>query len=198
AAWALDVMIDKDLRDSTNVETPFSSLLDSPCDLKKTRVGLPKEYLEANVRGIASGNHWYSEYGLQLSRRMRSLKVWMSIQEHGLEKLGRMITKNIEQAHYLEKQIDKHPRLELVAPVGLDIVCFRYIPKSGDSNHINKEILILLHERGLAVPSYTTLGGIYCIRVAISNHRSVMADFDFLIEKTVEIGAELERAVATV
>ena len=154
---------------------------------------LTPEYLVQNVRGLASGSNWYSEYGLQLSRRLRALKIWMCIEEQGIAKLGRMISRNVDQAQYLGSLIEKHPNLELMAPIGMDIICFRYHPVAvkTDLNSLNKEILILLHEGGLAIPSYTTLHGKYCIRVAIANHRTAYEDFDFFIEKTLEIGVDL-------
>ena len=52
---------------------------------------LTPEYLEKTERGLASGPLWFSEYGLQLSRGFRALKVWMSIKEHGLDRFGRLI-----------------------------------------------------------------------------------------------------------
>ena len=152
------------------------------------------EYLMENERGLASGKNWYSEYGLQLTRRMNSLKVWMSIKEQGLDKYGRLITQNVKQANYLASLIQSHDLLELMAPVGLDIVCYRFNPggmSEAELNAFNKEILAELHERGLAIPSYTTLQGRYCLRVAISNHRSVMSDFDELARDTVALGREL-------
>lgn len=155
---------------------------------------LVPEYLEHEERGLASGQHWFSDYGLQLSRHFRALKVWMSIQEHGLDRLGRMIGRNVEQASYLGRLIAAHPRLELIAPIGLDIVCFRF--QDGNEsveklNALNKEILTRLQEQGIAAPSYTTLNGIYCIRVAIANHRSRFEDFDLLVEAVVKIGDRL-------
>jgi glutamate/tyrosine decarboxylase-like PLP-dependent enzyme len=156
------------------------------------------EYLMENERGLASGKNWYSEYGLQLTRRMNSLKVWMSIKEQGLDKYGRLITQNVHQANYLSTLVESHESLELMAPVGLDIVCYRYNP--GDMsdtqlNALNKEILAEIHERGLAIPSYTTLKGCYCIRVAISNHRSILSDFDELARDTVTLGQELNEMI---
>ncbi len=171
------------------------------CVLVKNRIShrdtfnLTPEYLEQNIRGLASGSNWYSEYGLQLSRRLRALKIWMCIKEHGISKLGRMITRNVDQAAHLEKLILDHSELELMAPVGLDIICYRYnLPtKNQDLNRLNREILITLHEKGWAIPSYTTLHGQYCIRVAIANHRSRYEDFDFLVAKTVELGQQLSK-----
>lgn len=160
----------------------------------KNTFSLIPEYLAKNTRGIASGEDWPSEYGLQLSRRFRALKIWMSLKEHGTERFGRMIARNIDQAQYLGNLIAQEERLELLAPIGLDIVCFRFNPGKLDLtslNAINKEIKLLLEERAIAVPGYTTLDGQYCIRIAIANHRSTQEDFDVLVQKVLEIGQEL-------
>ncbi|MGM5470352.1 pyridoxal phosphate-dependent decarboxylase family protein [Flavobacteriaceae bacterium LMO-SS05] len=160
----------------------------------KNTFSLIPEYLEKNTRGVASGEDWFSEYGLQLSRRFRALKVWMSLKEHGVKRFGRMIDKNVAQAHYLGQLIANHNHLELIAPIGLDIVCFRYNP-GGQSlealNALNKEIKLQLEERAIALPGYTTLQGRYCIRVAISNHRTRQDDLDDLVHYVVAIGEEL-------
>lgn len=155
---------------------------------------LTPEYLEHESRGMAAGHTWFSDYGLQLSRQFRALKVWMSIKEHGLERFGRMMERNVEQAHYFARLVEQHPEMELMAPIGLDIVCFRFNPDGKDApalNALNKEILILLQERGIAAPSYTTLRGRYCLRLAVANHRSRQEDFAVLAEEVVRIGREL-------
>jgi len=157
---------------------------------------LTPEYLEHNTRGLAAGRLWFSDYGLQLSRQFRALKVWMSIKEHGLDRFGRMMTRNVKQAHYLGQLIEKEQDMELLAPIGLNIVCFRFNPgKLNDEtlNELNKEILIQLQEQGICAPSYTTLHGRYCLRAAIANHRSVQEDFDVLVEEVVRIGQELTK-----
>lgn len=160
----------------------------------KGTFSLIPEYLAKNTRGIASGEDWPSEYGLQLSRRFRALKIWMSLKEHGTDRFGRMIARNIDQAHYLGERIASNEALELLAPIGLDIVCFRFNPGNHSTeslNSLNKEIKLLLEERAIAVPGYTTLNGQYCIRIAIANHRSTQEDFDILVQKVLEIGEEL-------
>ncbi len=92
---------------------------------------LVPEYLqrEADAGGLASGKVWFSDYGLQLTRQFRALKVWMSIKEHGLDRFGRMIARNVEQARYLAGLVEESGSLELMAEPGLDIVCFRYTAK---------------------------------------------------------------------
>ena len=155
---------------------------------------LTPEYLAHETRGLAAGHLWFSDYGLQLSRQFRALKVWMSIKEHGLDRFGRMIARNVEQAHYFGGLVEQEPTLELMAPIGMDIVCFRFNPGGLDDtalNALNKEILMRIHEQGIAVPSYTTLGERYCLRIAIANHRSRQEDFDLLAREVVRIGREV-------
>jgi aromatic-L-amino-acid decarboxylase len=154
-------------------------------------------YLAHEERGLAAGQHWFSDYGLQLTRQFRALKVWMSIKEHGLDRFGRMMARNVEQAAYLGELIEREPTLELIAPIGLDIVCFRYNPGGMNDeklNALNKSILVELQEKGIAAPSYTSLNGRYAIRVAIANHRSVQSDFDLVVAEIVRIGDKLSKA----
>jgi glutamate/tyrosine decarboxylase-like PLP-dependent enzyme len=155
---------------------------------------LTPDYLAHESRGLAAGHLWFSDYGLQLSRQFRALKVWMSIKEHGLDRFGRMIARNVEQAQYFGELVEREPSLELLAPIGLDIVCFRFNPGGLEDeklNALNKEILMQLHEQGIAAPSYTTLDGQYCLRIAIANHRSRQEDFDLLAGEVVRIGHEV-------
>jgi aromatic-L-amino-acid decarboxylase len=160
----------------------------------RTTFSLTPEYLQHETRGLPGAHLWFSDYGLELSRSFRALKVWMSLKEHGLKKFGRMIDRNIEQAHYFGELVENDHRLELLAPIGMDIVCFRFNPGGLDTeslNALNKEILFRLHEQGIAVPSYTTLKGKYCLRIAIANHRSRFKDFDLLAKEVVRIGQEI-------
>jgi aromatic-L-amino-acid decarboxylase len=157
---------------------------------------LATEYLqhEENAGGLASGSLWFSDYGMQLSRQFRALKIWMSIKEHGLARFGRMIARNVDQANYLGELIEATSQLELTAPIGLDIVCFRFNPGGMEIealNELNQSILVSLQENDIAAPSYTTLNGEYCLRVAIANHRSKLEDFDLLVDAVIKLGKDL-------
>jgi glutamate/tyrosine decarboxylase-like PLP-dependent enzyme len=84
--------------------------------------------------------------------------------------------------------------LQLLAPVPLNIVCFRFIADQHNDealNELNKELLIQLHESGVAAPSYTLLKGRYALRVAITNHRSRRQDFEVLVNEVVRLGNHL-------
>lgn len=151
-------------------------------------------YLAALDRGIAAGGFPFAERGVQLSRGFRALKVWMSFKAHGLQAFARLIEQNVDQAAYLAELVRAHPRLELLAPAPLNIVCFRYaVPGKDDAglNEMNQEILLRIQESGLAVPSHTVLDGRFAIRVAITNHRSRREDFDLLARAVVETGDAL-------
>ena len=156
-------------------------------------------YLKHEERGLAAGDTWFSDYGIELSRGFKALKIWMSLKEHGYKKFGRMVTQNIEQVQYLKTLVLAHPALELTAPAPLNILCFRYVGTTGDEeklNRLNNELLLRLHESGVALPTYTTLQGKYSLRVANTNHRTVQKDFDILVDKVLELGKELEKEYA--
>jgi aromatic-L-amino-acid decarboxylase len=163
---------------------------------QRTTFSLTPAYLAhgGGGRGLTGGDlTWFSDYGFQLSRGFRALKVWMSLKEHGLHKYGRLIQQNIDQARYLAELVEATPELELVAPANLNVVCFRYVQAGLDEatlNGLNEQIVIELQERGIAVPSGTTLGGRYAIHVANTNHRSRRKDFDVLVRSVVQIGGE--------
>ena len=145
------------------------------------------EYLAPATRGLAAGEFWPVDYGPELSRGFRALKVWAHLKEHGTRKLGAEITRNIDQAQYLKRLIDAAPELELLAPVALQIVCFRY----GNKDAVNDAIVVELQEQGVAAPSTTRIAGKLAIRVNITNHRTEVADLDLLVREVVRIGRVL-------
>jgi aromatic-L-amino-acid decarboxylase len=150
------------------------------------------DYLQRSTRGVAAGDLWFSEYGVQLSRSFRALKVWMSLKEHGADRYGRLVGQNVAQARYLAGLVGAAPDLELMAPVPLNVVCFRWAGAGLDDaalDAINQEVLLTLHESGVAVPSNALLGGRFAIRVAITNHRSRRDDFDLLVREVRRLGA---------
>ncbi len=163
---------------------------------------LTPDYLEQTVRGVAAGGNWFSEYGVQLSRNFRALKAWMSLKTYGIDKYRRLIRQNMEQAVYLGELVETHPQLQLMAPVSLNIVVFRYLAEALDEagpdelmlDELNKEILLRIQERGIAVPSGTRVNERYVIRVAHVNHRTRYSDMDLLVQSVLEIGREITDA----
>jgi len=157
-------------------------------------------YLTRESRGVAGGSTTYfADRGIELSRRFSALKVWMSLKASGLDLLGAHIARNVRQAAGLAARVAAASDLELLAPAPLNIVNFRYAPPGHPAealDALNREILLRLQERGIAVPSGTTIRGRYAIRVAITNHRSTDADFSALIDGVRAIGTELTSPVS--
>jgi glutamate/tyrosine decarboxylase-like PLP-dependent enzyme len=150
---------------------------------------------EKGGRGLTGGDlPWLTDYGFELSRQFKALKAWMGLKEHGLRKYARLIEQNVAQARYLAKLIEAAPELELLAPVRLNIVCFRYLEPGLDDpslDALNRAILVELQEAGIAVLSGTTVRGRYAMRVGHTNHRTRREDFDLLIQEVQRIGGEL-------
>lgn len=142
------------------------------------------EYLRGSERGLAGGAFWAVDYGPDLSRGFRALRVWAHFLEHGVDKLGKTIDRNIELAQYLGKLVQDHPDFELIAPVPLNIVCFAH--KGGAD--VSEDIVYTLQEKGIAVPSTTLLNGRMAIRCNITNHRTRESDLDMLIAEAAKIG----------
>src|SRR5207253_11003687 len=108
--------------------------------------------------------------------------------------IGRVIQQNIMQAQHLASLVESHPKLELLAPMSLNVVCFRYTQPGLEGKQLdalNEALLIRLQESGVAVPSGTHVRGHYALRCAITNHRSRIEDFDMLVENVVRIGDAL-------
>ena len=149
----------------------------------------PAAYLARHTRGLAAGSPWPCDFGPDLSRGFRALKTWFTLVCHGTEKLGAAMANNCALARYMQQRIEATPELELMAPVALNIVCYRF--RSENANTINDELVVLLQESGIAAPSASTLDGQVVIRAAIVNHRTVAADVDALLAATLALGRQL-------
>ena len=159
------------------------------------------EYLKQVERGLAGGAPWPCDFGPDLSRGFRALKAWFTLKVYGTEALGAAIARTCELAQYLEDRIHAEPELELLAPVSLNIVCFRYLsPNTGqadggnlslDADSLNQEIVIRLQESGIVAPSTTRIAGRLAIRAALVNHRTSRAEIDALVVGTLTLGRSL-------
>ena len=154
----------------------------------------PTSYLKRESRGIAAGERWPCDFGPDLSRGFRALKAWFTIQVYGVERLGQMIAHTCELAQYLKQKIANQPKLELLAPVNLNIVCFRYRIANEDMDALNRDIVFELHESGIAAPSTTKVNGQLAIRAAIVNHRTEKQDIDQMLDAVIRFGDQLRSA----
>ena len=165
---------------------------------------VPAPYLSGLDRGPGAQPDPSHQFGPELSRGAVSINIWMTLRRHGLPRFGELAAQNVDQAERLAAMIDAAPDLELLRPVSLNIVCYRFTPTDGatrsdeELDAINAELLMRLQERGIAVPSHTVLEGRFAIRVCITNHRTRHADLELLIADTQRIGAEIvaERVAA--
>jgi len=160
-------------------------------------------YLAREDRGLSAGSPWPCDLGPELSRSFRALKVWITFKVYGADSLGSVIQNTCSLARVLAARITNTPELELLAPVELNIVCFRYRFAAMDvaegpsqteqnANRLNRELVIRLQEAGRIAPSTTMVGGKLAIRAAIVNHRTTLADMDALVDGTLSNGRELE------
>jgi glutamate/tyrosine decarboxylase-like PLP-dependent enzyme len=146
----------------------------------------PAAYLARHSRGLAAGSPWPCDFGPDLSRSFRALKTWFTFVCHGTDQLGAVISHTCALAQYMKQRIEANAELELMAPVALNIVCYRF--RCDDLDRVNTEIVVALHESGIAVPSATTLNGHAVIRAAIVNHRTNASDIDALLDATIAFG----------
>lgn len=164
--------------------------------LHRTTFSSLPTYLRKLERGLAAGPLNFSELGVQLSRSFVALRAWMALKSEGADRYARQISQNVMQARYLDSLIGQRSELQLLAPTAMNIVNFRYCDAGVDDerlNRLNEEILVRLHEGGIAAPSSTVLQGRFSIRVAICNHRSARSDFEALVDGVLRIGKELSR-----
>jgi aromatic-L-amino-acid decarboxylase len=154
-------------------------------DLHRAAYSMHPAYLQNSDRGLAGGTDWPSDFGPELSRSFRALKVWFALKEHGAERIGHIVAQNCDQARYLAQLLAKEPDFELLAPVSLNIVCFGIrCPElaSAELDQINQQIVFDLQESGVAAPSTTRVRGRVAIRVNITNHRTRYSDLEVLVE----------------
>jgi len=150
-----------------------------------------REYLTTLPRGLAGGDPWFCEYGPELSRGFRALKIWFTLQAYGINRFADLIAQNCRQARYLGESISANSDLELLANVTLNIVCFRFFaPGRSDAelDALNRDIVADLQLQGIAAPSTTRIQGKTAIRVALTNHRTTQTDLDTLLAAVCRLG----------
>lgn len=157
-------------------------------------------YLARDSRGMSAGSPWPCDFGPDLSRGFRALKTWATFKVYGMEAIGAVVSRTCELARYLQSRIVEIPELELMAPVELNVVCFRYrcesptdTPREEFLDNLNREIVIRLQEGGAIAPSSTSIDNRLVIRAAIVNHRTTRSEMDRLVEETLETARALTR-----
>jgi len=148
------------------------------------------------VHGLADDETFaYWDYGVELSRRFRALKVWLTLRYYGVKRIAAAIAEDIALAEYLGQVVAAAEDFELIAPVELSICCFRYVPAtikkcmttvSADElieinrnlDALNEQILGIVQKGGKAYISNATVNGRFALRACITNFRTTKADID--------------------
>jgi len=155
-------------------------------------------YLRRDTRGLAGGHPWPCDFGPDLSRGFRALKVWLTFKVFGAERMGEVVEASCALAARLARLVDAEPELELMAPVALNIVCFRFVGAEPgfDLDALNAAVVADLQEAGIAAPSTTMIDGSLAIRAALVNHRTQDSDIEALVESVLRVGRARSMAAA--
>jgi aromatic-L-amino-acid decarboxylase len=126
------------------------------------------EYLKTAVDDKVAN---FRDWQIQLGRRFRALKLWFMIRSYGIEGLREMIRRHVELADEFAQWVRAEDGFELMAPVSLSLVCFRYQPPNMDSdeeiNAANERLLAEVNDSGNVHLTHTKLGGRYVIRMCV-------------------------------
>lgn len=148
-------------------------------------------YLAPQSAGLGGGEPWYCDYGTDLSRSFRALKVWATLRAYGTTQLGAAITSNCRLAAAMGRLVEATPGLALLARVHSNVCCFSVTDEAGlDLGAVNTRIVQRLQLAGSVVFSTTNIAGRTAIRAAITNHRTTPEDIRFAIEAVVLAHAE--------
>ena len=151
--------------------TPFdlSVLYCRHMDLLKRAFSLVPEYLRTpEQEKVRSG----SDYGIQLGRRFRALKLWMVMRYFGHDGLAARIREHCRLARLFASWVDESPDWEVLAPVPLGLVCFRACPEGKDLDALNEAIMHGVNTDGRALLSHTRLNDKLTLRLSIGNIRT--------------------------
>ena len=153
-------------------------------------------YLRTEPDRGFGGLPWFSEYGVQQTRGFRALKLWMTLQHLGRDGVRDLIARHVALAEHLAALVDRAPDLELLAPPGLSIVCFRYAPAHlrGDEmklDALNQRVMEEVQSSGAAFVTQTTLRGRFALRACILHYATAETDLAALVDAVRETGARL-------
>ncbi len=147
------------------------------------------DYAKSLIDDPVEGFTFFEE-SMELSRRFRALKLWLSLRYHGLASFREAISNDLAMAQYLARLIADQPELELLAPVPLSAVCFRY-RAGAEADSLNPKILQAVIRRGKVFLSNASIRGRFALRACIVNHRTTHADVEQVVSEVLAVGREL-------
>src|SRR5215469_16800849 len=152
------------------------------------------DYARALTADPVEGFAFFEE-SLELSRRFRALRLWLSLRYHGLQAFRAAIKKDLSQAHRLAEAIKGEPKLELIATGELSAVCFRFRARGAKSdeelNQFNLQLLGRIVKRGRVYLSNAAIAGKFCLRACIVNHRTTDVDVDAVVAEVLAAAQEM-------
>jgi aromatic-L-amino-acid decarboxylase len=141
-------------------------------DVLKRAFSLVPEYLVTREQSDVVN---LMDYGVQLGRRFRALKLWMVVRAFGADGLAARLRQQMAMARDFAAWVDEDPEWVRVAPVPFSLVCFRFAPAGtteAERESLNSAILDRVNRTGKAYLSHTKLDGRYVLRLAIGNMRT--------------------------
>jgi aromatic-L-amino-acid/L-tryptophan decarboxylase len=142
-------------------------------DVLRRAFQLVPEYLRSP--GTEAEGENLMDYGMQLGRRFRSLKLWFVLRYFGLEGIRSRLREHVRLARHFAGWIDEHPDFERMAPTPFSTVCFRAHPEDGEDaglDGLNERLLASVNGTGECFLSHTKINGAFCLRMAIGNLRT--------------------------
>lgn len=140
------------------------------------------------------------DYGPELSRRFRALKVWMLLKGVGLRSLGEAIEKDLTCARHLESLVRQSDDFEMLAPVELSIFCFRYKPRGvreAGLDALNERLLVALQRDGSSYLSNATINGRFALRGCVMNYRTTLRDIEILLDDLRRVAQTIDPSSAS-
>ncbi len=166
------------------------------------------DYIKVLDPGEAAEAFAFWDYGMELSRRFRALKIWFTLQYYGLDRIAQAISDDNALATFMAELVESDQEFELMAPVELSICCFRFVPAEvstklrsagedereriqTDVDDLNRQIMVTVQQSGIAYVSNATVSGRFALRACITNFRTTQRDIEKTLETVREIGRGL-------
>lgn len=171
------------------------------------------DYIKVHGSGSDEEAFAFWDYGVELSRRFRALKVWLTLRYYGVRRIADAISNDISLAAYLGKVISNANDFELLAPVELSICCFRYVPAqvktrlqsaveserlviNAELDRVNERVMGVVQRGGRAYVSNATVNGRFALRACITNFRTTKSDIEETVEAIRDAGRRCDKMSA--
>jgi aromatic-L-amino-acid decarboxylase len=142
----------------------------------------------------------FFDYGPELSRGCRALKIWMSLKAFGTERFRQVVDQAMDLTLFAQAWLEESPFFEILSPAQLGIVCFRYVPRGASPpddasiDRLNEAIVRRVLEEGHAMLSSTRLAGRFSLRLCILNFRTRLEDVENTLRYLESLGRDLTKA----